>query len=125
LCDELLRNDPGDLFARMAGMVRFAIEGNRQRVEQLFGDDLRAAARNDLQYSLWIAEAFALLGDAAQAVEWIRVAMSRGYFAYPFIANHDWLFDRIRGAPAFRAALDDMRAGWAAGEAASREGHDG
>ena len=118
LCDELLRNDPGDLFARMAGMLRFAIEGNRQRVEQLFGDDLRAAARNHLRYSLWIAEAFALLGDAAQAGDWIRVAMSRGYFAYPFIANHDWLFDRVRGAPAFQAALDDMRAGWAAGEGA-------
>jgi len=122
LCDQLLRAEPDDLFGRMAGMVRFAIEGNRPRVEQLFGDDLRAAARNDLQYSLWIAEAFAVLGDAAQAVAWIRVAMSRGYFAYPFIAHHDWLFDRVRGEPAFQAALDDMRAGWAAGEGAATGG---
>jgi hypothetical protein len=100
-------------------MTRFAAEGNRPRVEELLSDTLRAAARNDLQYSIWIAEAFALLGDAAQVVDWIRHGMSRGYLAYPFIATHDWFFDRVRGDAAFQAALEDMRAGWlAAGRAA-------
>ena len=119
LSDALLESAPDDPFARMAGMLRFAREGNRPRVEALFSDTLRAAARNDLQYSIVISEAFALLGDVEQAVEWFRHAMSRGYLAYPYIAAHDWLFDRVRSAPAFQAALDDMRAGWlAAGRAA-------
>jgi hypothetical protein len=98
----------------MAGMLRFAREGNRPRVEALLSDTMRAAARNDLQYSIVVSEAFALLGEVDQAVEWFRHAMSRGYLAYPFIATHDWLFDRVRSAPAFQAALDDMRAGWLA-----------
>ena len=42
--------------------------------------------------------------------------MSRGYLAYPFIAKHDWLFDRVRSEAAFQTALDDMRAGWADAE---------
>ena len=112
LSDELLHNAPDDIFARMAAMVRFAIQGNRPRVEQLFDDTLRGAARNDLQYSVWIAEAFAQLGDVEQAVGWLRNAMSRGYLAYPFTADHNWLFDPVRGAPAFQATLEEMRVAW-------------
>jgi TolB-like protein/tetratricopeptide (TPR) repeat protein len=123
LSDALLQSAGDDPFVRMAGMLRFAREGNRPRVEALLSDTLRAAARNDLQYSIVVSEAFALLGDVEQAVEWFRHAMSRGYLAYPFIATHDWLFDRVRSAPAFQAALDDMRAGWlTAGRAADARG---
>ena len=112
--DELLHRDPSDLFTRMAAMLRFGLEGNRVRVVEMFTEQVAAAARNDLQYSTWISEAFALLGDAEQSADWMRNALSRGYTAYPYLTKHDWFFDKVREDARFKAVLEEMRAKWEA-----------
>ncbi len=114
VADEFLRRAPDDPFAWIAAMYHFAVSGDRAKVEELLNDAVRTVARNDLQYSSWIAEVFALLGDASQAAEWLRHAVSRGYLAYPYVSTHDWFFDRVRDEPAMREMLDDMRARWMA-----------
>jgi hypothetical protein len=65
-----------------------------------------------MQYASWVAEAFALLGDAEGAVKWMDIAIGRGYAAYPYIAKHDWFFDRVRSDPQFEAMLERMRKKW-------------
>jgi tetratricopeptide (TPR) repeat protein len=114
VADEFLRRAPDDPFARIAGMYRFAIVGDRARVDELLNDSVRTVVRNDLQYSAWVAEVFALLGDAHQSAEWLRHAASRGYLAHPYVTTHDWLFDRVRSDPAMQDVLDEMRARWMA-----------
>jgi hypothetical protein len=46
--DEFLRRAPEDPFARMAAMYRFAITGDRARIDELLNDSLTTVARNDL-----------------------------------------------------------------------------
>jgi serine/threonine-protein kinase len=114
VADELLRREPDDPFARFGGMFRFALSGERAKVDALLNETTTRVARNDMQYSAWVAEAFALLGDAPAATEWLRHAVFRGYLAYPYVSTHDWLFDRVKDDPGFQAALAEMRARWTA-----------
>jgi hypothetical protein len=114
VADELLRREPDDPFARFGGMFRFALTGERAKVDALLNETTTTVARNDMQYSAWVAEAFALLGDAPAATEWLRHAVFRGYLAYPYVSTHDWLFDRVKDDPGFQAALEEMRARWTA-----------
>jgi len=77
------------------------------------GDDARAlvpgleeAARNDLQYSMQMAEGYAMLGENDAAIEWLENAVDRGFLAGEFLARHDWFLDGLRGDERFTRLLD-------------------
>ena len=55
-----------------------------------------------------IACVHALLGDAGEAVRWLREASANGYPCHPFFAI-DPLLDAVRADPAFTAWLDAVR----------------
>ncbi|MBW3565705.1 MAG: protein kinase [Acidobacteria bacterium] len=110
--EELLHRAPEDPFTRISAMWRFGAEGDRERFDEMFTDAVAATASHDMQYASWVAEAFGLLGDAERAVKWMDIAIGRGYAAYPYIAEHDWFFDRVRADPRFEAMLERMRMKW-------------
>ena len=55
-----------------------------------------------------IACVHALLGDASEAVRWLREVSANGYPCHPFFAI-DPLLDGVRGDPTFAAWLDEVR----------------
>ena len=55
-----------------------------------------------------VACVHALLGDAGEAVRWLRDASGSGYPCHPFFAV-DPLLDRVRADPRFAAWLDEVR----------------
>ncbi len=112
--EELLHRAPEDPFTRIAAMWRFGAEGDRSRFNEMLTKGVEDTATHDLQYASWVAEAFALLGDPEGAVKWMNIAIERGYAAYPYIANHDWFFDRVRTDPRFEAMMERMRLKWLA-----------
>jgi hypothetical protein len=57
-----------------------------------------------------IAQSWALVGDRQQALEWLERAIGLGLLNHPYLAQHDWLLDRIRDDPHFTALLDRVRA---------------
>jgi DNA-binding SARP family transcriptional activator/Tfp pilus assembly protein PilF len=62
-------------------------------------------------YSIGVAHA--LLGDAEEAVRWLRDAAEDGFPCYPLFAR-DPALDGLRGNAAFDALLAELRAGYAA-----------
>jgi hypothetical protein len=58
--------------------------------------------------------AYALLGRTGDAIEWARIAISRGFTNYPFLAQHDPFLESIRADPRFEALMMDLRPRWEA-----------
>lgn len=110
--EEMMRHDPGDTFARIAMMLALAERGERDKALEMLTPEVAAASAADLQYASWIADAYALLGDGQKTAEWLRIAHSRGYLAYPYLARHDRFLDGVRSSREVRAALEDIRQGW-------------
>jgi eukaryotic-like serine/threonine-protein kinase len=115
--DHALREYPDDPFARMAAMYRWAMAGDHRRVRELINEQVREVARNDLQYSFWVAEIFGQVGDAAGAVDWLRTALRRGFSAWRYVEKHDRFFDNVRQDERFREALEELRLQWLAFDA--------
>ena len=58
-----------------------------------------------------VASTYALLGDAAEAVRWLRVTAETGWPCYPLF-DSDPNLARIRGDPGYVAFMGELRARW-------------
>ena len=112
VAQSMLGEGPDDPFARIAMALVLAIRGDRERSLRLLTPEVEATAAADLQYASWMADVYALLGDAEKTSSWLRIALSRGYLAYPYLVRHDWFLDRVRSSPEVRAVLEEIREGW-------------
>ena len=71
-----------------------------------------AKLEHDLQYCYFIGQAEALLGRVDEAVSWMVKAARFGYCNWPYIAKVDPLIQKLRGEPAFEAALEEIHCLW-------------
>lgn len=107
---------PETFFGGLARLYERALAGDAEGVGEAAGEELRAAAAVDPFYAWNVAEAFALIGDRAEAVAWLERAAERGFINYPLLAEHDPLLADLRADPAFCALMQRVDARWKAFE---------
>jgi serine/threonine-protein kinase len=97
-------------FGRLGAMHGRALAGDRKGAREAVTPDLVEAARVDWQYSWELATAYALVGDRDQALEWLSVAVRRGFLNYRFLSEHDPLLASLRDDERFGALMVEARA---------------
>ena len=115
LVDGFLQAHPEDRggVVTSARAIWFAKAGDAERAEA----DIRAASAKGQGFVHFhhaaynIASAYALLGRAGPAVEWLRASADGGWPCYPHFAN-DPNLEKIRGDPAFVAFMGELKAQW-------------
>ena len=113
--DEYERAFPQDVGGLNASMqaILAADAGDRRRAEER----IRAAVERGKGYGHFhhteynVATAYALLGDPARALEWLRAAAGDGLPCYPLFEK-DQNLDRIRRDPGFITFLAEQRRLW-------------
>jgi eukaryotic-like serine/threonine-protein kinase len=121
-----LRDEAMDLLARASGALAGSLNGSWAAFLHavLAGDAdgarahespalLKAASLVESAARVMIS-AYALLGRTDDALEWTRIAISRGFTNYPFLTQHDPFLDSIRSDPRFIALMRDLRPRWEA-----------
>jgi hypothetical protein len=85
--------------------------GEPEKAREALSPEVLAWARQDLLGSELVAQARALEGDAAGAVEWLHRSAAMGNANYPWVStNPD--FAAVRSDPELKALLAAMRAEW-------------
>jgi len=112
--DELLHDAPDTFFAQLGNVYKLALSGEREAALEAVSDELRAAAREDLQYSWSLAECFAILDDSDQAIEWLENAVAQNFWNYPLLAEHDPLLANVRNEPRFEELMNRVKELWEA-----------
>ena len=59
-----------------------------------------------------LAQVYAVAGDFETAIEWLSLAVERGFINYPYLADHDPLLTRMTGHPEYRRLLEEVRGRW-------------
>lgn len=104
----ILETPPGRVIATFAAAV-----AGREPIT-LADTDRQALAQATDVFPRFLAQAFALAGDTASAVDWIKVAVEKGFINYPFLARHDPFLAPLAGNPAYDRVLADARRRWEA-----------
>lgn len=114
--DELLASVPSAqremLPIRLSFFLANAAGGRPREAAAELTPEIEAIARATDVFPRFLAQGYAMAGARDAAVQWLRVAIERGFINYPFLARHDPSFEAMRADPAFKALLDTARDRW-------------
>ena len=100
----------GDSFWRRH--IRLAWHAHRKEHEQagaLMTSGFLDSSRRDMQYSLYVAEAHAQLGEPEPALEWLENAIRMGFLNHRFLSERDPFLSPLRSHPRFQRLMDEAR----------------
>jgi tetratricopeptide (TPR) repeat protein len=74
--------------------------------------EVEAAATATDVFPRILAQGHALAGLPERALDWLGIAVDRGFINYPFLARHDPILAGLRKYPRFRQLLETVRGRW-------------
>lgn len=84
----------------------------QKEVIHLLDDKFLLWANKDFQYSLWVAEAFAMINDKSSALNWLENSINHGNVNYPFFNEYDPFLENIRGEKRFKKLMERVKYEW-------------
>ncbi len=108
---EWLEHQPSDdHLAAVAVRFRRGLTGDREAVLSPPSAAERTMAESDEYWSYLMAGAYALVGDAEQALGWLEHAVTvRGWVDYVYFTRHDRFLERVRSTRRFKELMDSAR----------------
>jgi tetratricopeptide (TPR) repeat protein len=98
--------------ARIACFLGHAAAGDAAAAHASVTDDIAPIATAADVFPRILAQGYALAGMPDLAIEWLAIAVDRGFVNYPFLAHHDPFFAACRSLPQFQRILDVVRSRW-------------
>jgi len=102
----------GTVWAGLASFHRHALEGKKSEALQTAAGDFRDLVKDDESFPIWMAESYALIGEAGEAVEWLENAVNWGFINYPFLVEYDPFLANIRSEPRFQKLMERVKYEW-------------
>jgi hypothetical protein len=109
---KLLATAPPDNLTWLAELFLWALDGRRDDIVSTLTPERVRWARADLQYSLQLAECFAMLGDNDRAFDWLENAVRCGVVNYPFLSRRDPFLSNLRRDPRFEPLIAHVKSIW-------------
>jgi TolB-like protein len=94
------------------GLWRAAWRADHAEVVRLADGPYQQAAAWDAEIPWVLASAHAAVGATEEALSWLDRAIDQGMINYPFLSEHDWFLDNIRGDERFGRAMERARWEW-------------
>jgi TolB-like protein len=116
LLQPMVKACPTNIVDWVGAVYGAALQREDAEVEQLMASEFCFAARRISTYALWIAEAYALLDDPGNSLSWLESAIEKGHVNYPFLAEWNPIFDKLREDPRFENLMRRAEKEWKAFE---------
>ena len=98
--------------ARLAFFMADALAGNVEGVDAALTPEVDAAAKASDLFARILAQGYALAGRPDRALDWLEVAVGRGFINYPFLARYDPFLQTLSADPRFVALMVVARDRW-------------
>jgi non-specific serine/threonine protein kinase len=114
--EELSQVAGGHFFAQLGAFYGHALRGDKLAALGAVNDELTKAAAADLNYAWLMAQGYALIDEIQAALEWLNIAVERGFINYPLLHHLDPFLDKVRREPEFTRLMQSTRERWEAFE---------
>jgi tetratricopeptide (TPR) repeat protein len=101
-----------DVATWQMGLNRAAWRSDRAEVIRLADGPYQQVAEWDAEVPWFLASAHAAVGATDEALHWLEKAIDRGMINYPFLSEHDWCLDTVRGDERFKQAMERAMREW-------------
>jgi serine/threonine-protein kinase len=110
--ERIARERPAEQWTWLSELFTWALKNDRDAIHLSFTPERRAWIRMDLQYSLLVAECYAMVGDRDQAFDWLGHAVDYGLVNHTFLAARDPFLANLRDDARFAPLMDRARSAW-------------
>jgi non-specific serine/threonine protein kinase len=93
-------------------LLGLALKGRKLDVEEMMTDKFRDAMKRDCVASCFVAEAYVLLDEREEAINWVEIAVNHGFIHYPFLSQYNPLLTKLRGEPRFKKLMERVKYEW-------------
>jgi len=101
-----------DTIAQLSIFLKYVLRGKKDKIPQLLNLEFVMAAKRDCQFAWHVASFYAYLSDKKEALDWLEIAIERGFINYPFLSEHDKLMYCIRGDRRFKKLMERVKHEW-------------
>jgi TolB-like protein/thioredoxin-like negative regulator of GroEL len=98
--------------ARVTSFLAYALVGDRDSAVAVLSPEIEDAANATDVFPRFLAHGFALADRPESAIDWLTIAVRRGFINYPFLSEHDPIFRQLRGDDRFDALMEVVRERW-------------
>jgi non-specific serine/threonine protein kinase len=100
------------LFTKMSLFEKYAYCGDKEKALMMVTDEVIRLGEWDDIVSWMLAQFYSLLNENEQALNWLEIAVGRGWFNYPFLNEYDPFLENIRGEPRFKRLMERVKLEW-------------
>jgi tetratricopeptide (TPR) repeat protein len=112
IIDQSAKANPNNVLSKFGLLLKYGLLKDREKAFQLMTRDFQKTCRRDLEWSYYIALAFALLDEKKEALDWLENAVNLGFINYPFISKYDSFLDNIRSEERFKKLIERVKYEW-------------
>ena len=106
------RISTSDFFFQNARLLKYALEGKKEKINELMTEEFILAEKREGVESCWAASFFAILGDFDTALDWLENSVDRGFFNYPYMSQYDPFLTKMRGNPRYDKLMERVKHEW-------------
>ncbi len=110
--EESIKEFEKSFFTHLAIFLKCALKGDMASAKEVLTEEFKNAVGNDLQYSVFVADGFALLNQKKEAIDWLENAVTREFINYPFLSKHDPFLRNLDGEEEFQQLLAKVKKKW-------------
>jgi TolB-like protein/Tfp pilus assembly protein PilF len=115
--DALIDTFPTEVRDTIAGRIAFflsrASAGEGAAAADALTAEIESIAENSSEmFPRFLAQGFALAGMKEKAIDWLEIAVRRGFTNYPFLAQYDPFLKDVRREPRFVELMKTVRERW-------------
>ena len=112
LTEGMVAEPDSDIGTWWMGLCRAAWREDRAEVMRLADGPYQQVAAWDAEVPWALASAHAAVGAKDEALHWLDRAIEQGMINYPFLSEHDWYLNSIRGEARFNQAMERVKREW-------------
>jgi len=112
IIEKCAQADPDNALSKFGLLLKYGLQKDKAKAFQIMTLDFQKTCRRDGEWSYYAADAFALLDEKKEALDWLENAVNGGFINYPFIIKHDSFLANIRGEERFKKLMERVKYEW-------------
>jgi non-specific serine/threonine protein kinase len=110
--DKFVKNLPQHILSWSILLFKHSLQGEKDRALQLLTEERKSYAARDYHFPWVMAECFALLNEKEDALNWLELAIDKGWINYPLFSELDPFLENIRGEARFKKLIEKVKYEW-------------
>jgi non-specific serine/threonine protein kinase len=104
--------DPNNVLAKFSLILKYTLKGDKEAIFNEMTEDFLKTVEYDCSFAHILAGFLSLANLKSDALDWLEIAVNKGFINYPLLNNLDPFLKNIRGEERFKKLMERVKYEW-------------